>query len=62
MVVDEDSGSLLGEVPWVSRAAWNGGWRQGQWALDSPHSGNDQSVASLFDLKTFKALGPDPGR
>jgi DNA-binding beta-propeller fold protein YncE len=57
MVVDEDSGKLLGEVTGIQGAHGT--------AVDqsSGHgfatSGNDQSVI-MFDLKTFKALGKIP--
>jgi DNA-binding beta-propeller fold protein YncE len=57
MVVDEDSGKLLGEVSGIQGAHGT--------AIDpsSGHgfatSGNDQSVV-MFDLKTYKALGRIP--
>src|ERR1700726_4326535 len=57
MVVDEDSGTLLGEVTGIQRAHGT--------ALADPTghgfatSGNDQSVV-MFDLKTFKVLGRIP--
>src|ERR1700726_5037217 len=54
MVVDEDSGMLLGEVTGIQGA-------HGTALADSTGhgfatSGNDQSVV-MFDLKTFKVLG-----
>lgn len=54
MVVDEDSGKLLGEVTGIQGA-------HGTAVADGTGhgfatSGNDQSVV-MFDLKTFKALG-----
>src|SRR6202163_2979198 len=57
MVVDEDSGTLLGEVTGIQGAHGT--------ALADPTghgfatSGNDQSVV-MFDLKTFKVLGRIP--
>lgn len=57
MVVDEDSGTLLGEVTGIMGAHGTAV------ANASGHgfatSGNDQSVV-MFDLKTFKALGRIP--
>ncbi len=57
MVVDEDSGKLLGEVTGINGAHGTAV------AASSGHgfatSGNDQSVV-MFDLKTFKALGRIP--
>src|SRR5580692_3351896 len=57
MVVDEDSGMLLGEVTGIQGAHGTAV------AEASGHgfatSGNDQSVV-MFDLKTFKALGRIP--
>src|SRR5690348_13184921 len=57
MVVDEDSGKLLGEVTGIQGAHGTAV------AQASGHgfatSGNDQSVA-MFDLKTFKVLGRIP--
>jgi DNA-binding beta-propeller fold protein YncE len=57
MVVDEDSGMLLGEVTGIMGAHGTA------IAESSGHgfatSGNDQSVV-MFDLKTFKALGRIP--
>jgi outer membrane protein assembly factor BamB len=57
MVVDEDSGKLLGEVTGIQGAHGTA------LAPASGHgfatSGNDQSVV-MFDLKTFKALGRIP--
>src|SRR5690349_15662238 len=57
MVVDEDSGTLLGEVTGIKGAhgtaiAENAG-------RGFATSGNDQSVV-MFDLKTFKVLGRIP--
>jgi DNA-binding beta-propeller fold protein YncE len=57
MVVDEDSGSLLGEVTGINGAH---GTAIAQAAgHGSATSGNDQSVV-MFDLKTFKVLGRIP--
>jgi DNA-binding beta-propeller fold protein YncE len=57
MVIDEDSGKLLGEVPGINGAHGTA------IAENSGHgfatSGNDQSVV-MFDLQTFKALGRIP--
>src|SRR5579872_3657422 len=57
MVVDEDSGKLLGEVTGINGAHGTA------IAQASGHgfatSGNDQSVV-MFDLKTYKALGRIP--
>lgn len=57
MVVDEDTGKLIGEVNGINGAHGTAV------ASDSGHgfatSGNDQSVV-MFDLKTFKALGRIP--
>jgi DNA-binding beta-propeller fold protein YncE len=57
MVVDEDTGMLLGEVTGIQGAHGTAV------AESSGHgfatSGNDQSVV-MFDLKTFKALGKIP--
>src|SRR6185437_10056409 len=57
MVVDEDSGKLLGEVTGINGAHGTA------IAESSGHgfatSGNDQSVV-MFNLKTFKALGRIP--
>src|SRR5439155_10975554 len=57
MVVDEDKGTLLGEVTGIQGA-------HGTAVVPSTGhgfatSGNDQSVV-MFDLKTFKALGRIP--
>ena len=57
MVVDEDNGTLLGEVTGIQGA-------HGTAVAESTGhgfatSGNDQSVV-MFDLKTFKALGRIP--
>jgi DNA-binding beta-propeller fold protein YncE len=57
MVVDEDSGTLLGEITGIQGA-------HGTAVAESTGhgfatSGNDQSVV-MFDLKTFKALGRIP--
>jgi DNA-binding beta-propeller fold protein YncE len=57
MVVDEDTGALLGEVTGINGAhgtAVASGTGHG-----FATSGNDQSVV-MFDLKTFKALGKIP--
>jgi DNA-binding beta-propeller fold protein YncE len=57
MVVDEDSGTLLGEVSGIQGAhgtALANGTGHG-----FATSGNDQSVV-MFDLKTFKVLGKIP--
>src|SRR6266566_3828063 len=57
MVVDEDSGTLLGEVTGIQGAhgtALADGTGHG-----FATSGNDQSVV-MFDLKTFKVLGRIP--
>src|SRR6476620_1837813 len=57
MVIDEDSGTLLGEVAGINGAHGTA------IAAGSGHgfatSGNDRSVV-MFDLKTFKALGRIP--
>src|SRR5277367_6542257 len=57
MVVDEDSGTLLGEVTGIQGAHGTAV------AQSTGHgfatSGNDQSVV-MFDLKTFKVLGRIP--
>src|SRR5438067_4510825 len=57
MVVDEDSGTLIGEVTGIQGAHGTA------LAPASGHgfatSGNDKSVV-MFDLKTFKALGRIP--
>lgn len=57
MVVDEDSGALLGEVTGINGAHGTA------IAQSTGHgfatSGNDQSVV-MFDLKTFKVLGRIP--
>ena len=57
MVVDENNGTLLGEVTGINGAHGTA------IAASSGHgfatSGNDQSVV-MFDLKTFKALGRIP--
>jgi DNA-binding beta-propeller fold protein YncE len=57
MVVDEDSGMLLGEITGINGAHGTAV------ANDTGHgfatSGNDQSVV-MFDLKTFKELGRIP--
>src|SRR5437588_12563539 len=57
MVVDEDSGALLGEVTGIQGAHGTAV------AAGTGHgfatSGNDQSVV-MFDLKTFKVLGRIP--
>src|SRR5438128_591893 len=57
MVVDEDTGTLLGEVTGIQGAHGTA------LAADTGHgfatSGNDQSVV-MFDLKTFNVLGRIP--
>lgn len=57
MVIDEDKGTLLGEVTGINGAHGTA------IVEDTGHgfatSGNDQSVV-MFDLKTFKALGRIP--
>src|SRR6266704_5632766 len=57
MVVDEDSGTLLGEITGIQGAHGTA------LATSTGHgfatSGNDQSVV-MFDLKTFKTLGRIP--
>jgi DNA-binding beta-propeller fold protein YncE len=57
MVVDEDNGTLLGEVTGIQGAHGTA------LAIATGHgfatSGNDRSVV-MFDLKTFKALGKIP--
>src|SRR5438046_1410816 len=57
MVVDENTGQLLGEVPGIQGAHGTA------IAASSGHgfssSGNDQSVV-MFDLKTYKALSRIP--
>ena len=57
MVVDEDTGKLLGEVTGINGAHGTA------IATGTGHgfatSGNDQSVV-MFDLKTFKVLGRIP--
>jgi DNA-binding beta-propeller fold protein YncE len=57
MVVDEDSGTLLGEVTGVDGA--HGTALAETTGHGFATSGNDQSVL-MFDLKTFKALGRIP--
>src|SRR5438477_4412780 len=57
MVVDEDSGSLLGEVTGIQGA--HGTAVAEATGHGFATSGNDQSVV-MFDLKTFKVLGRIP--
>ncbi len=57
MVVDEDSGTLLGEVTGIQGA--HGTAIAERTGHGFATSGNDQSVV-MFDLKTFKALGRIP--
>jgi DNA-binding beta-propeller fold protein YncE len=57
MVVDEDNGSLLGEVTGINGA--HGTAIAGQSGHGFATSGNDQSVV-MFDAKTFKTLSRIP--
>jgi DNA-binding beta-propeller fold protein YncE len=57
MVVDEDKGTLLGEVMGINGA--HGTAIAGASGHGFATSGNDQSVV-MFDAKTFKALGRIP--
>src|SRR6478609_9151200 len=57
MVVDEDSGTLLGEVTGIQGA--HGTALANATDHGFATSGNDQSVL-MFDLKTFKVLGRIP--
>jgi DNA-binding beta-propeller fold protein YncE len=57
MVVDEDNGTLLGEVTGINGA--HGTAVAQATGHGFATSGNDQSVV-MFDLKTFKALGRIP--
>jgi DNA-binding beta-propeller fold protein YncE len=57
MVVDEDSGTLLGEVTGIQGA--HGTALAESTGHGFATSGNDQSVV-MFDLKTFKVLGRIP--
>jgi DNA-binding beta-propeller fold protein YncE len=57
MVVDEDTGTLLGEVSGIQGA--HGTAVAGETGHGFATSGNDQSVL-MFDLKTFKVLGRIP--
>ncbi len=57
MVVDEDSGKLLGEVHGIQGA--HGTAIAGNTGRGFATSGDDQSVV-MFDLKTFKVLGRIP--
>ena len=59
MVVDEDSGKLLGEVTGIQGA--HGTALAERSGRGFATSGNDQSVV-MFDLKTFKVAGPDSRR
>jgi DNA-binding beta-propeller fold protein YncE len=57
MVIDEDKGTLLGEVTGIQGA--HGTAIAAQSGHGFATSGNDQSVV-MFDLKTFKVLGRIP--
>ncbi len=57
MVIDEDSGTLLGEVTGIQGA--HGTAIAESTGHGFATSGNDQSVV-MFDLKTFKTLGRIP--
>lgn len=57
MVVDEDTGKVLGEVKGINGA--HGTAVAGSTGHGFATSGNDQSVV-MFDLKTFEALGRIP--
>src|ERR1035438_9477377 len=57
MVVDEDSGKLLGEVTGIQGAHGTAVAEAAGHGFAT--SGNDQSVV-MFDLKTFKVLGRIP--
>src|SRR6059058_1936273 len=57
MVVDEDTGKLLGEVTGIQGA--HGTAIAGSTGHGFATSGNDQSVV-MFDLKSFKVLGRIP--
>ena len=57
MVVDEDSGRLLGEVTGIQGA--HGTAIAEKTGHGFATSGNDKSVV-MFDLKTFKVLGRIP--
>jgi DNA-binding beta-propeller fold protein YncE len=57
MVIDEDSGTLLGEVTGIQGA--HGTAIAEKTGHGFATSGNDQSVV-MFDLKTFKSLGRIP--
>src|SRR5258708_20183210 len=57
MVVDEDSGRLLGEVTGIQGA--HGTAIAEKTGHGFATSGNDQSVV-MFDLKSFKVLGRIP--
>ena len=57
MVVDEDTGTLLGEVTGINGA--HGTALAPATGHGFATSGNDQSVV-MFDLKTFKELGRIP--
>jgi outer membrane protein assembly factor BamB len=57
MVVDEDSGTLLGEVTGIQGA--HGTAVAAKTGHGFATSGNDRTVV-MFDLKTFKALGSIP--
>ena len=57
MVVDEDSGKLLGEVTGIDGA--HGTALAERWGHGFATSGNDGTVV-MFDLKTLKSLGKTP--
>ncbi len=57
MVVDEDRGTLLGEIAGIQGA--HGTAIASAAGRGFATSGNDQSVV-MFDLATFKVIGPDP--
>src|SRR5215467_13359133 len=57
MVVDENTGTLVGEVTGIQGA--HGTAIAGKSGHGFATSGNDQSVV-MFDLKTFKTLGRIP--
>ena len=59
MVVDADSGKLLGEVTGIQGAARNCDLQRKCGSTGFATSGNDQSVV-MFDLRTFKVLGRIP--
>jgi hypothetical protein len=57
MVIDEDTGKLLGEVTGINGA--HGTALASSSCHDFATSGNDEAVV-MFDLKTFKALDRIP--